>query len=273
MTRHHNLEHRRATPEPFTIRGTLPIILNCLGLPEDMNFSAAEDAMSDGRELNHSGIACTVVAWECDMEYDGLPVYTVKTVPLNLAEQTPKADPWVVVGTTTIDGDNDTIAAAFGFVAHYGLYGILQDLDEDGRVLQAGGHNVRIRERDLDPEHGGVVVCDIVRRQSEIDDEALAAATDATAEAFDKVTAAMRAADPCPECGPHGNAGRVLLLESWVDCTTCREGRDPPGVLVTGRDDLQVASWFAEGLPDHATGFSSLASARVDAWNWHDRRP
>lgn len=28
--------------------------------------------------------------------------------------------------------------------------------------------------------------------------------------------------EKCPECGPHGNKGRVLLLESWVDCLTCK---------------------------------------------------
>lgn len=27
----------------------------------------------------------------------------------------------------------------------------------------------------------------------------------------------------CPECGPHGNSGKVLLLDTWVDCLTCRE--------------------------------------------------
>lgn len=27
--------------------------------------------------------------------------------------------------------------------------------------------------------------------------------------------------DRCPECGPHGNRGRVMLFDSWVDCTTC----------------------------------------------------
>lgn len=26
----------------------------------------------------------------------------------------------------------------------------------------------------------------------------------------------------CPECGPHGGNGRVLLLDSWVDCLTCK---------------------------------------------------
>jgi hypothetical protein len=26
----------------------------------------------------------------------------------------------------------------------------------------------------------------------------------------------------CSECGPHGGKGRVLLLESWVDCLTCK---------------------------------------------------
>jgi hypothetical protein len=32
----------------------------------------------------------------------------------------------------------------------------------------------------------------------------------------------MKRDEPCPECGPHGNKGRVLLLESWVDCLTCK---------------------------------------------------
>jgi hypothetical protein len=25
----------------------------------------------------------------------------------------------------------------------------------------------------------------------------------------------------CPECGPHGNLGKIALLYSWVDCLTC----------------------------------------------------
>lgn len=32
------------------------------------------------------------------------------------------------------------------------------------------------------------------------------------------------AASTCPECGPHGGKGKVLLLESWVDCLTCKAG-------------------------------------------------
>lgn len=32
----------------------------------------------------------------------------------------------------------------------------------------------------------------------------------------------------CPECGPHGNKGRVLLLENWYDCTLCRPTATEP---------------------------------------------
>jgi hypothetical protein len=27
----------------------------------------------------------------------------------------------------------------------------------------------------------------------------------------------------CPDCGPHGNRGRICLLWSWVDCERCEE--------------------------------------------------
>lgn len=44
----------------------------------------------------------------------------------------------------------------------------------------------------------------------------------------DKLLRDFAEADPacqsalCPECGPHGNRGRVCLLLTWADCTTCR---------------------------------------------------
>lgn len=44
---------------------------------------------------------------------------------------------------------------------------------------------------------------------------------------------------------------------------------DPPGVLVTGRDDLRSAAWFADDGPCHAIGFTSKFDARAAAWAWY----
>lgn len=136
------------------------------------------------------------------------------------------ADPWVKVGTTTIDGDV------------CGLWES-EDLDEmRGRVRFIGGHHLRLEW--LETNRGvDIAFCDIVRRQSEIDAERRAAAADGECSSCGAFThlsthgtcsrCCDRAENPCPECGPHGNRGEVLLASSWAKCTTCAGGK--PGDL------------------------------------------
>lgn len=143
-----------------------------------------------------------------------------------------KRDPWVVVGTTTIDGPLKSILKTTSN---------LLDWDEPRMI---GGRWLRFKRLD-GPTDVTLVVCDIVRRQSEIDAEMIASVVPVCNE----LAVTMRAVDPCPECGPHGNSGRVLLLESWVDCTTCRPrpthlviegGSGAPLVIDLEKDAIEV---------------------------------
>ena len=134
-------------------------------------------------------------------------------------EASERRDPWVVVGTAAVDGTHAELAAAFGVVP--GAVGAcVHGLIEGGHVRDVRGRNLRPTEWvPLDGEVG-MVLCDVVRRQSEIDAERAAIRPDVKAVA--EAHGLRYVQRTCPECGPHGNARRVLLLESWVDCTTCR---------------------------------------------------
>ena len=60
----------------------------------------------------------------------------------------------------------------------------------------------------------------------------------------------------CPECGSHGNRGRVCLLESWVDCLTCAapkpaEQWKPTEELVTLKG-FAADEFVTVDLPPHA---------------------
>ncbi len=145
-----------------------------------------------------------------------------------------ESDPWVVVGTTTIDGTRAQVAATFGCTPH-GLGVTLAQAQ--GFAHPVGGRTLRVVNYDL-TDLDSVVHCDIVRRQSEIDAEHKAHidfVSEWAADPWRIRPTAMRQA--CPECGPHGNAGRVLLLESWADCTTCRPQARCPSGLCTGREE------------------------------------
>jgi hypothetical protein len=122
-----------------------------------------------------------------------------------------KIDPWVVVGTTTVDGLISQVVERIGGNAN-DLMGWQEPRDVGGRMLV--GH-------EFNTTQDGIVVmrCDIVRRRSEINAEKANAAADRLMAAVERYE--QEHATTCPECGPHGNAGRVLLLESWVDCTSC----------------------------------------------------
>lgn len=150
-------------------------------------------------------------------------------------------DPWVQIGTTAIDGTDAELAAAFNVVP--GAVGpCIHGLIEGGHVVEVRGRHLRPIEW-VDDHHGcRLVHCDIVRRQSEIDAEMATAVSMFS----DALSVTMHAKSACPECGPHGNAGRVLLLESWVDCTTCR-----PTAAALSREliaDGASAAVVAEGV-------------------------
>jgi hypothetical protein len=137
------------------------------------------------------------------------------------------SDPWVVVGRTTIDGDLKSVAAMFE----------TDDIDE--LIQHESVHRIHgsyLRPTWWESRCGvDIVCCDIVRRQSEIEAEQRAELK-AMARKIDDEELADYLAKPCPECGPHGNAGRVLLLESWVDCTTCRPSPEERANIVLGID-------------------------------------
>jgi hypothetical protein len=129
-------------------------------------------------------------------------------------------DPWVVVGTTTIDGTTADVVASIG--------GDWLDLSRMWEPRQIGGRWVRPVSAasllgDTETQDAFTVMrMEIVRRQSEIDVEAARAKSAAFREFLDDLGPERLSEPACPECGPHGNAGRVFLLESRVDCTTCR---------------------------------------------------
>jgi hypothetical protein len=139
-------------------------------------------------------------------------------------------DPWIVVGTTTIDGTAADVVASIG--------GDWLDLSRMWEPRQIGGRWVRPVAAasllgDTETQDAFTVMrMEIVRRQSEIDAEAARAKSAAFREFLDDLGPERMSEPTCPECGPHGNAGRVLMLESWVDCTTCL----PPTEPCVGRD-------------------------------------
>ncbi len=241
--RHDSLEHRRQIPKPFTVNGDLAFVLRAFGMPEDMGHEEAIDAFSAHdaiRTAPGTGNPCTIIEWACEVT-DGRTAYTIVAMPIHAVEHPPPpVDPWVVVGRTTIDGDLMELARAFDLSpcgpGECALPTVIGAIIEDRRVLRVGGRDVRPYDSDLDPVHGGVVACEVVRRQSEVDAELVAA----VAPSINALAADLRAMSPCPECGPHGNAGRVLLLESWVDCTSCHH----PDVLPDGVIDVAPPSGF-----------------------------
>lgn len=268
---HDNLEHQRVPPKPFTVRGTLGVVLYNFGMPADTTAEAMEQAFLDGREFMHSGIPCAVVKWECHVEHDGLRVYTVDAMPVRfvtpkaearhdpqIAADYPNVDPWVTVGTTAVDGTLPELAEAFNVPA-CAVGASVAGLVEGGHVVEVRGRNLRPLEWVNLGNGCGLVHCDVVRRKSEVDADAPLGKADGECRScgmFDCMSThgtcarcCDRAENPCPECGPHGNAGRVLLLESWVDCTTCRPrpthlvvdgGEGAPLVIDLEKNAIQV---------------------------------
>jgi hypothetical protein len=161
-------------------------------------------------------------------------------------------DPWIVVGTTTIDGPWSQVDEMLGFA---------NLVDDD--VFLLGGRHVRPREYVADSYAAKVgdvkvVVCDIVRSQSEIDAEQRAEFAIMARKIDEEELADYFSRPTCPECGPHGNAGRVLGADLWYPCTLCAGGR--PGDMHEVQRETRVvevapgAEWpkrgGLQGFPD-----------------------
>lgn len=166
-----------------------------------------------------------------------------------------EADPWVAIGRATIDGTYADINRMFGVDA-VGKTTSLGPTMIGGRMLVATGWH-------LNKALGGeaLVFCDIVRRQSEIDAERKAHIDFVSKWAADpwRLRPTMRQ-QACPECGPHGNAGRVLLASTWVACTVCAGGK--PGDAF-GIVEIESRSY----IRPEATCKSGLCTGREeDGW-------
>lgn len=166
-------------------------------------------------------------------------------------------DPWVVVGRTTIDG---TLAQVGGALLRSdgGSSTLRPDTIEDfvderiktGAPLIVGGRCLRLVGSHINSHTSTVLIrCDIVRRQSEIDAEK-------TATAFARLSDAIAGVEvePCPECGPHGNRGKVMGLEQTYDCTTCAGGRSGD---VWDAEVQEIEVKADDAWPASASGLSS----------------
>lgn len=165
-------------------------------------------------------------------------------------------DPWVVVGTTAVDGTLDALAEAFNVPA-CAVGASVHGLIEGGHVVDVRGRHLRPMEWVPPQDGAATVVCDVVRRQSEV-----TASWHAAGEAIGRAYAKAHPQKACPECGPHGNAGRVLLLESWVDCTTCRPR--PAHLVVDGGDGQSLTIDLEKDAIEVPRGKVSVKIKTVD---------
>lgn len=135
-----------------------------------------------------------------------------------------KTDPWVKVGTTTIDGSVAQVGEMLRVLkaeSHRDAIDAFLQADEPWLI---GGRYLQAKRSHIDShDNTALIRCDIVRRQSEIDEEEMIDEEVAYQAQRRAMPAAIR--PPCPECGPHGNAGEVLLASTWVRCTLCGGGK------------------------------------------------
>jgi hypothetical protein len=184
----------------------------------------------------------------------------------------PREDPWVKVGTTTIDGDAQTIAGLFGLSVE-GLSTTIAYLIKDRIVVHVGGRTIMPVSAEFTKNCDGFVSCDIVRRQSEIDAEKAAALVEWNRELARRAIEPMlhRATPICPECGPHGNNGHVLGLEEWYPCTTCGEVTEPPSSLGVDEwlSDEPEGGYHQVSWNVPPTGFTVPSKAEVENYIRH----
>lgn len=191
----------------------------------------------------------------------------------------PKAepDPWVKVGTTTIDGNMKQVYEVLGvspwpWLCASDTTGAINHFMRAEQPWLIGGRHLRGVGSHWDAQADTAVIhCDVVRRRSEIDAEHQRGKADGECKSCGALDCLSthgtcsrccdRAENPCPECGPHGNAGRVLLLESWVDCTTCRPTAAALSVEFDGISSLRHDPTIAETYP--------TMGDLMEAQNWY----
>lgn len=166
----------------------------------------------------------------------GLPVYTTGPLIGHVVSDTTKYDPWVVVGTTTLDGTIMQVATmldASGWgppltesEAESAIDLFMKQDERHHEPWLVGGRCLRARGCHINGGRGTALIrCDIVRRQSEIDAEQCAELAAMARKIDEEELADYLSRPPCSECGPHGNAGEVLLASTWVRCTLCGGGK------------------------------------------------
>lgn len=239
--RHENLEHHRNRVEPFEVVGPAKFIASILGWDHDGFATALEAHLISGREVEvlvgDRRKPAVIIEWEVYGCTDQDATFKVKFHPVRSARTAPvipTPDPWVKVGTTTLDGTIMQVATLLD-VSGWGPplteseaeNAIDLFMKQDERYHEpwlVGGRHLRGRASHVNASSGTALVrCDVVRRQSEIDAEMIAT----VAQACNEIAATLK--PTCPECGPHGNRGEVLLASSWAKCTTCAGGK--PGDL------------------------------------------
>src|SRR5688572_4961781 len=96
---------------------------------------------------------------------------TIANTPRIFMDFRPKRDdPWVTVGTTAVDGTLAELAEAFNAPA-CAVGASVAGLIEGGHVVEVRGRHLRPTEWVPPQDGAGIVLCDVVRRQSEIDAE------------------------------------------------------------------------------------------------------
>jgi len=167
----------------------------------------------------------------------------------------PRLDPWVVVGRMTIDGTADEVARIVGAPDRRSIMkhaGGKEPIYVGGRWIRSDGIH---REAGRDTV---VLTCAVVRRLSEVDAER---SERLAAEASRTFLAALDTGRPlCPECGPHGNRGLVLLLESTVPCTLCGEG----AILYNDRTIGECAVGLQKALAEELGSEVAVAALGFD---------
>jgi hypothetical protein len=244
---HGYIEHQRQRPQPFSASGDMEAIRKMFSMPEYASVEDFETALlsNEAKVFVPKNMTCNVTQWRCDTNF-GASVYVIEATPVAMVQSdypsagivgdtlhikrtppTAKTDQWVVIGTTTIDGTpthvGEAIDQAVGFAgeerrdAEDAIDAFMRSPDPwmiGGRMLRSKG---------VRTFNGATMIfCDIVRRQSEIDAEQ-ATRTEAARQHFIAIKSNLPKA-PCPECGPHGNRGRVLLMDREVACTVCAGG-------------------------------------------------
>jgi hypothetical protein len=258
------IEHQCQRPQPFSASGDMETIRKMFSMPEITSVEDFEKALlnDEAKVFTPKSTTCLITQWRCDTNFGAAPVYVVEATPVvtvqgdslvSASSATPctsggtpppvKTDPWVVAGTTTIDGSIDHVGGLLRVLSNASNEDAIDAFLHSDDPWLVGGRWLRARRSHCDHHANTAIIrCDIVRRQSEIDAE-VSASWHAEGERIGRAYAAAHPSPPCPECGPHGNRGRVLLLESWIDCTSCHhDDVVPDGIHIVNEAPLVGSS-------------------------------